>query len=685
VTARLCVEPHILRFSRDFLIDFKGQQLGTGLALSPGKQEDVMGSSSIHRINGASPEERWVSTVIMAALAVLVAYQVLCLFSIARFMLSPNGGWILWETRKGGLLAQPATAGALAFSSNHPAPLLLEEINGQRVRVVNVERYRTAVQAMVDMRQGARNEYGLRDADGKKLSVSLPVERPTPDAFGEEEAGGILSILYHLLGIGYLLIGLYYWRRSPSDRAARSLLLFCMVAAFHMAEVYPHDRLSQLLYCVNIFFLPFFAPAGLNLAVNFTCLEDRRFFRVARQVLLFSAAIIGSTLFITNYIDCPICPVASTIEMVQKGAFAAASATLTTAILLAFFACWRASRSSSLIKNARAKEMAKAMVLPFVIPSLWQLFRSNVSSTQLIVTVECVQLAALTAFPLLVGNAIRITDVMDRLYRAQCRLMDSEVQSMLTQFTAGIVHEINSPLGVLSSSASTIRSAVKILGDAYAGWLHDDRRAQRSIKIIHETSRTTEEASRRICSLISNLQRSVSLDAAEYKALNISKGLEDALQLLAPQLEGRITLMRNYPRDEVFVSCYPARINRVVLSLLQNAVDAIDGQGEVRLDVCVRVDHVQLDIVDSGRGIPAQQLATIFDFGFTKKMGRIGLGLGLPTSKRLVEQMGGELEISSTEGEGTCVRLILPKVCAKDSPVPSVSVVGAVKEAFCQA
>jgi signal transduction histidine kinase len=605
------------------------------------------------------------SRLILLALGVLVVYQVLCIVSISRLMVQPSGGWVFWETWSGELTVRPATTGALAVTSKQTGPLQLLEVNGQRVDKGHGP---ARVRAMVDTRPGARNTYLLSGAKGQRVSATLPVERPTPNAFGEGEADGILSILYHLLGLVFLLVGLRQWWRRPADRASRSLLLFCMVEAFYMAEVYPHDQLSVLLLCVNSLFFPFLAPAGFYLAVAFTHQQDSPLFRSAVRVFLAGAAVLGAALVVGTYLG--FSGLDSFVRL-QEIAYAATGVSVVAAILFSFYACWRAAHgSSSLIQGVRGREMAKALLVPFIVPTLWQVFRSSVSSPELIVAIECVQLASLAAFPVMVGHAITITELIDRLHRAQSRLLDSELQSMLTRFIAGIVHEINSPLGVLTSGANTIRSAVENvergIGDERAPKDKAARRMQRSIKISCETAQTMEAASKRISSLLSNLKRSISLDAAEYRTLDLREGLEDALKLLAPGHEDRVTFTRHYQEGDVVLSCYPARLHRVLICLLQNAIDAIDGRGEVRISMESYTEDLQLEIADSGRGIPVEELATIFDFGFTKGTGRIRLGMGLPSSKRLVQQMGGDIDVRSTEGQGTTVRLTVPRTCERD-------------------
>jgi signal transduction histidine kinase len=609
---------------------------------------------------------RFTSRLFLAALGLQVGYQVLCIVSVVGLMTSPSGGWVFWETGTRAIRAEPVTAAAVQAASTHQAPLLLEGLNGHPVAqgqgVAQVRR-------LVDTNPAAKNSYVLRDAAGQQLAVTLAVDRPTPAAFGEGEGGGILSILYHLLGLGFLLVGVYYWWQRPADPAVRALLLFCLVAAFHMAEVHPHNQLSRLLLALNMAFMPLFAPAGLHLAVTYTSGGDGRLLRRTRAWLLAGASVIGVALFVVTYLA----PLGyAEVELVRQGALAAASLTLVAATLLCFYTCWRVARSSasSLLQRLRAREMSKAMVVPFIIPSLWQLFRPHIASAQVTVVVEFAQLAALATFLVMVGNAIRLTEMADGLHRAQCRLMDDETQAVLTRFIAGIVHEINSPLGVLTSSAGTVGRAVEILGDNLPGGAPPSgrvgRRVLRSVKVGRESAQTMQAASGRIRALVTNLQRSICLDAAAYRALDLRKGLEDALQLLAPELEGRIALRRDLPQDEVLVSCYPARLNRILLSLLQNAVEAVAGRGEVSLTMRSEDEQVHFEIADTGRGIPAEKLATLFEFGFTRKTGRIGLGMGLPSSRRLVQQMSGDITVRSTVGQGTTVCLTLPKVCPRD-------------------
>jgi signal transduction histidine kinase len=96
------------------------------------------------------------------------------------------------------------------------------------------------------------------------------------------------------------------------------------------------------------------------------------------------------------------------------------------------------------------------------------------------------------------------------------------------------------------------------------------------------------------------------------------------------------------------------------MSVLKNALQAVDGRGRIKIDTSEDEAHVYVQIDDTGRGIPTEELDAIFDFGF-RADSRVKLGAGLVTAYRIVQEHGGEIQIESQVGEGTQVRIALPK------------------------
>jgi two-component system NtrC family sensor kinase len=233
------------------------------------------------------------------------------------------------------------------------------------------------------------------------------------------------------------------------------------------------------------------------------------------------------------------------------------------------------------------------------------------------------------------------------------------------RLVAGILHEINTPLGTFASSLDTLgraRNRVRAYldlrvaeGDEDANKVIAAIEAQEKISIVLRTS------NERISGVVGSLSRFVSLDESDVKVIDVSRAVDDALTLLAPALDDRIQVSWSAPDEPATVRCYPAKLNQALLNLLQNATVAIEGCGGIKIEVARRGNKVQIVIRDDGRGIPADMQEGLFDYGFTtKKGGRVGLHLGLPLSKRWVEEIGGRLELSSTECEGTVVEVVLP-------------------------
>lgn len=263
------------------------------------------------------------------------------------------------------------------------------------------------------------------------------------------------------------------------------------------------------------------------------------------------------------------------------------------------------------------------------------------------------------------ARAEELTGTRADLETVHGQLMEAKMQAMLGRLVAGIVHEMNTPLGTLGSSVDTLRRATQRYRPYVAGRAGDqDAEAARALRAIdaQEQLVSVMEASReRLSEVLARLQRFVALDAAEVTVVDVCASLDDVLTLIAPDLGERITVVRSYADPHPRVRCAPARLSQVFLNLLQNAVDAIQGRGEIRVSVAPRGRRVAIEIRDSGRGIAQSKLDGILEFAFTIRTDqRVGLRTGLPACKKSVVEMGGRLSITSAEGQGTTVVVELP-------------------------
>lgn len=260
-----------------------------------------------------------------------------------------------------------------------------------------------------------------------------------------------------------------------------------------------------------------------------------------------------------------------------------------------------------------------------------------------------------------------LSEALRALQETQSQLIETQTLSTLARVVAGVVHELNSPLGGMRSASDSLRrliergreSAVASPGSPIA----DDRAISRLFKVGGGLLDLIDDGAKRIGQVATSLAQFVSLDEAPEQPIDLRHGLEGALELLKPQLESRVEVTRRYAVREARVQGNPARLNQVLFNLLENALKAIDGQGHIEVSVDVREGWAYVVIRDDGRGIPAEQLPELFEFGFGRKAsGRVGLRTGLVHGKRVVEQLGGRLDIDSTPGRGTAVTVALPAV-----------------------
>lgn len=260
-----------------------------------------------------------------------------------------------------------------------------------------------------------------------------------------------------------------------------------------------------------------------------------------------------------------------------------------------------------------------------------------------------------------VSVSVAASKVLGELRATQMRLVETQSHSLLVRLVAGIAHEANTPLGALTSSADTIdRALEKTIQSLETG---DSAKALKAAHLGRGLTETVKSSSARISTLVDNLKRFVNLDNAEFREIDVRNNLDSAVVVIMPSAGDAITIVRTYPDQPVMVRCFPARINNALLNVLQNAVEAFAGPGQIHLSIQVVGPTVIVQIQDSGRGMPASDLTRIFEIGFSAKQreGRVGLRLGLPYTKRVLQELGGAIEIESRPGSGTTVTLRLPR------------------------
>jgi PAS domain S-box-containing protein len=250
------------------------------------------------------------------------------------------------------------------------------------------------------------------------------------------------------------------------------------------------------------------------------------------------------------------------------------------------------------------------------------------------------------------------------LRETSSRLTQSEKMASLGMLVAGIAHEINTPLGAIHSMHGTSRLALEKLKAA----LTEDgakaldtlpARIRRPLAALDEADRILESGTQRVIGIVKRLRSFARLDEAELKRADLREGMNDTLALIHHELKRRITVVKEYG-DIPSIPCYPNQLNQVFLNLLVNAIQAIKGQGVIRISIASVDGEVRVAISDTGHGIPPENLRRIFDPGFTTKGVGVGTGLGLSICYQIVADHRGEIRVESEAGKGSTFTVALP-------------------------
>jgi len=132
--------------------------------------------------------------------------------------------------------------------------------------------------------------------------------------------------------------------------------------------------------------------------------------------------------------------------------------------------------------------------------------------------------------------------------------------------------------------------------------------------------------------------------------IDIHEGIENTLTILGHKLK-KVTVTRKFDRTIPRITANGGELNQVWTNLIDNAIDAIEGKGELRIRTARELDRLLVEIGDNGPGIPPEVSAHIFEPFFTTKGVGKGTGLGLETARRIVQAHSGEITVQSVPGD----------------------------------
>ncbi len=256
----------------------------------------------------------------------------------------------------------------------------------------------------------------------------------------------------------------------------------------------------------------------------------------------------------------------------------------------------------------------------------------------------------------------------------QTRLVHSAKMVSLGQLVAGVAHELNNPIGFIFSNMTHLRDySNRLIELVRIAEKEPEKLSSAKIEmefdyIVQDMPKlitSCEEGAKRTKDIVLGLRNFSRLEEAKLNEIDIHKSLDTTLDLLQGEIKGRIQVFKNY-ENVPHIFGYISQINQVVMNILSNAVQSIEGPGQIWIstqpvkDLRYKDGKVQISIQDSGKGMSTDLMEKIFDPFFTTKGVGQGTGLGLSISYGIIENHGGEIQVRSEAGVGTEFIIILP-------------------------
>lgn len=242
-----------------------------------------------------------------------------------------------------------------------------------------------------------------------------------------------------------------------------------------------------------------------------------------------------------------------------------------------------------------------------------------------------------------IGRLIIFDDITDRS-DLERRLVQADKLSSIGLLAAGVAHEVNTPLAVISAYAQMLTKQLS----------EDETKSKLLEKIARQTFRASE-----IVNSLLNFSRTSTADFAE---VDLNRTVEETVALVRHQLDkAQIRVEMELAESLPAVRGNSGKLQQVFLNLVLNARDAMDNGGRICIRTITDNSTVRVEVADTGQGIPPEHLTRIYDPFFTTKAARKGTGLGLSVTYGIVQEHGGSIEVESSVGQGTVFHLEFPR------------------------
>ncbi len=243
-------------------------------------------------------------------------------------------------------------------------------------------------------------------------------------------------------------------------------------------------------------------------------------------------------------------------------------------------------------------------------------------------------------------------------------LAEAHQMASIGRLSAGIVHEITTPIGsIFSNNEVSVRSLEKARALLVAAKETASPPPDKALSLIDTAiglAHVDKLACERISGIIRSLKTFARVTPDDVRKIDVNELIRHTLKLAAAVFRGRISFVTEFG-DLPEVECYPGLFGQVLLNLVVNAAQAIEHEGTVSVKSRAAGKAVRVEVSDTGRGIRPEDRAKIFHAGFTTKPIGEGTGIGLSISREIMEeQHGGNIGFESEPGRGSTFYVEIP-------------------------
>jgi two-component system NtrC family sensor kinase len=272
-----------------------------------------------------------------------------------------------------------------------------------------------------------------------------------------------------------------------------------------------------------------------------------------------------------------------------------------------------------------------------------------------------------------------LENALNKLKATQAQMLQQEKMASIGQLAAGVAHEINNPMGFITSNLGTLSKYTKRLSEYIdlqtkaideigtedvKRSLAEQRKKLKIDYILEDIGQLIEESldgAERVRKIVQNLKSFSRVDEAEYKFADINECIESTLNIVWNELKYKAKVYKEYG-ELPLTKCYPQQLNQVFMNILVNAAQAIEKQGEIRIKTWNGDGNIYIAISDTGVGIPKDKINRIFEPFFTTKPVGKGTGLGLSITYDIIKKHNGDIQVESEVGKGTTFTIRIPVV-----------------------